>query len=38
MKNYPLLYQDTYIFGKGYLSMTDEVVPDKYFTVTGQKQ
>jgi len=36
MKNYPLLYQDTYIFGKGYLKMTDEVVPDKYFTVTGQ--
>jgi hypothetical protein len=29
-KNHVLLYQDTYILGKGYLGMTKEVVPDKY--------
>lgn len=32
-KNHFLVYQDTYIFGKGYLGMTDEKVPDKYFTI-----
>ena len=31
-KNHILLYQDTYIFGKGYLEMTNVVVPEKYFT------
>lgn len=31
-KNHVLLYQDTYIFGKGYLKMTSVVVPEKYFT------
>ncbi len=30
IKNCFLVYQDTYIFGKGYLHMTDEVVPEKY--------
>ena len=30
LKNNILVYQDTYIFGKGYLNMTDEVVPEKY--------
>ncbi len=33
LKNCALVYQDTYIFGKGYLGMTKEVVPDKYFKV-----
>lgn len=32
-ENYFLLYQDTYIFGKGYLKMTDEVIPEKYFRI-----
>lgn len=31
-KNHILLYQDTYIFGKGYLGMTSVVVPEKYLT------
>ena len=31
--NYILIYQDTYVFGKGYLGQTDEVVPDKYKTI-----
>lgn len=30
-ENYILIYQDTYIFGKGYLNMTAETVPEKYF-------
>jgi hypothetical protein len=30
LKNNILMYQDTYIFGKGFLHMTDEVVPEKY--------
>ncbi len=32
-KNHVLLYQDTYVFGAGYLKMTDVEVPEKYFTV-----
>ncbi len=32
-KNHVLVYQDTYIFGKGYLHMTDVKVPEKYFTI-----
>lgn len=32
-KNHILVYQDTYIFGKGYLGTTDQTVPEKYFTV-----
>lgn len=28
--NYLLVYQDTYVFGKGYMHMTDLEVPEKY--------
>lgn len=31
--NFFMIYQDTYVFGKGFLHMTDEVVPQKYFDV-----
>jgi len=31
--NHVLLYQDTYVFGLGYLGMTKEVVPEKYFNI-----
>jgi hypothetical protein len=31
--NHAMLYQDTYIYGKGYMGMTKEVVPEKYFTL-----
>ena len=30
-KNFFLVYQDTYIFGKGYLNLTSEVIPEKYY-------
>jgi len=29
--NFLLVYQDTYIFGKGYLGQTSEVIPEKYY-------
>lgn len=29
-KNHIMVYQDTYVLGKGYLEMTKETVPDKY--------
>lgn len=29
--NFIMVYQDTYIFGKGYLNTTNEVIPKKYF-------
>lgn len=29
-KNHVLMYQDTYVLGKGYLNMTKETVPEKY--------
>lgn len=32
-ENFYLLYQDTYIFGKGYLKMTDIEIPEKYFKI-----
>jgi len=32
-KNYFLVYQDTYVFGKGYLGMTKLTVPEKYFKI-----
>jgi len=32
-KNHVLVYQDTYVFGKGYLGMTKVKVPEKYFKV-----
>lgn len=31
--NHILLYQDTYVFGTGYLGMTKVVVPDKYLKI-----
>jgi len=30
-KNFLLVYQDTYIFGRGYLNQTSEVIPKKYY-------
>ena len=35
--NYMLVYQDTYIFGKGYMGMTKIEVPKKYFSVGKKK-
>ena len=32
-ENYLMIYQDTYILGKGYLHMTDIEVPAKYFDI-----
>lgn len=32
-ENFFLLYQDTYVLGQGYLHMTDEKVPEKYFKI-----
>ncbi|MCF4151395.1 DUF3798 domain-containing protein [Dethiosulfovibrio sp. F2B] len=32
-KNHVLMYQDTYMFGRGYLDMTSVEVPEKYFSV-----
>jgi len=32
-ENFILLYQDTYIFGKGYLHLTEIEVPKKYFNI-----
>ncbi len=31
--NFYLLYQDTYVLGKGYLKMTELEVPEKYFSI-----
>ncbi len=31
--NHVLLYQDTYVFGQGYLEMTKVVVPEKYLKI-----
>ena len=31
-KKFTLVYQDTYVFGKGYMKATDVVVPEKYLT------
>jgi len=30
-KNYLLIYEDTYVFGKGYLNLTSIVIPEKYY-------
>ncbi len=30
IKNHVLVYQDTYVFGQGYLGNSKEVVPEKY--------
>jgi hypothetical protein len=35
-KNHILIYQDTYIMGKGYLPTTAQVVPEKYYTIKKQ--
>ncbi|MEI6857690.1 DUF3798 domain-containing protein [Psychrilyobacter sp.] len=32
-ENFFLVYQDTYVFGKGYLNMTALKVPEKYFEI-----
>lgn len=32
-KKLTLVYQDTYVFGKGYMKATDVVVPEKYLTI-----
>lgn len=32
-KNHIMVYQDTYVFGKGYLGNSKEVVPEKYKTI-----
>jgi hypothetical protein len=31
--NHVLVYEDTYVFGKGYLGATKQVVPEKYLTI-----
>lgn len=31
-----LMYSDTYIFGKGYMGVTDVEVPEKYFYLAGE--
>ena len=33
MRNFLLVYQDTYIFGKGYMGITNVQVPEKYMTI-----
>lgn len=33
-ENFVMLYQDTYVFGKGYMGMTDVEVPAKYLEIT----
>jgi hypothetical protein len=33
LRNYFLIYQDTYIFGKGYIETTKVDIPDKFFTI-----
>lgn len=37
LKNYLLLYQDTYVFGKGYLGVDKVKVPEKYFKIKMMK-
>jgi len=32
-KNHILIYQDTYVFGKGYLGAANVTVPEKYFSI-----
>jgi DNA-binding LacI/PurR family transcriptional regulator len=33
VRNYFLIYQDTYIFGKGYMGMTGVEIPEKYLMI-----
>jgi hypothetical protein len=35
-QNQVLIYMDTYIFGKGYLPTTEQVVPEKYYNIKFQ--
>ncbi len=37
-RNHILIYQDTYIFGKGYLPTTAQKVPEKYYQIKFQKE
>ena len=32
-RNHVLIYQDTYMMGKGYMGAADLVVPEKYFAI-----
>lgn len=32
-KNFIMVYQDTYVFGRGYLGLTELKVPEKYLTI-----
>lgn len=32
-KNMILVYQDTYVMGKGYMNVTDVEIPEKYYTI-----
>lgn len=36
-KNHILVYMDTYVFGKGYLPTTKQVVPEKYYNMKFNK-
>lgn len=33
MRNFLLVYQDTYVFGKGYMGITQVQIPEKYMTI-----
>lgn len=37
MENFIMVYQDTYIFGKGYLNMTNVTVPEKFYNFKQSK-
>jgi ABC-type sugar transport system substrate-binding protein len=34
-RKFALVFQDTYVFGKGYLKLTDLEVPDKYYSISA---
>ena len=36
-KNYVMVYQDTYMFGRGYMNATSVTVPDKYTKIQFKK-
>ncbi|MDR1021257.1 MAG: DUF3798 domain-containing protein [Synergistaceae bacterium] len=38
VRNYFLVYQDTYIFGKGYMGMTSVEVPEKYLSIGTDRE
>ena len=38
LKNFMLFYQDSYIFGRGYLGQTSEVIPEKYYDINIGKK